>query len=398
MSANTSDDVFIKDFEFLTAIGNTPNELLQKFRAKCSGIENIKQSQMLPGNFPASLGAAVLLDEIEIFDEFRELYDLRYNRNLKYFAKKIRDLYQRNGEFDKIYISFGRGYNEFLSKVGNNNSFVSLGTNEMIYRILSFAGIKTPKEDIIIVKSACSTGIIMLNSAIRMLEQGKNKKILLLGIESSLCWENLIDLVKLGAVSLQEDHRLGCLPFNKNRNGLVKGEAFVGLVLEKFQNQRVRFGEVKLRAGFSNGDGAGLTDGREDGREIIKCLERTLSETEIQNLDAFCVHGTSTILNDRIETKAINSFFKNRKDPILAIALKGYFGHTLDSSGLLETLVCTLLMKNNFVPALLNDFDADSIEKFYFSTEPIDKELNSLCKLSVGFGGINSTIFLEKCL
>jgi hypothetical protein len=387
--------VFIKDGAFLSPIGETSAEALHSLRQGISGIRDIKEFQLVPPSFAVSLGAPIFSASKGHFPEFKSLVTNRYNRALHSFAEKIESLNSLYGPFDSVLISYGRSSTQLLS-YNDNDSFINvLGHNFIPELLLKKAGISIDPTKIIFMKSACSTGIMILNSAVRDLENKQGSRALILGIGNEICAENLLELDKVGALSHEKNPAMGCIPFHQMRSGLVMGEALVAMVLESVSVKELPGNEVFLRAGHATSDGFSLTDGLNDGSQVAACLGKTISDLDLERLDAICVHGTSTLLNDQTEMRALNAFFTKRSSPVPAFGLKPYIGHALDSSGLIETLLTSALMKEKILPPLLKAADEEEIESFYFLPQVVTGAINLVCKLSVGFGGINTAILLE---
>lgn len=242
-------------------------------------------------------------------------------------------------------------------------------------------------------QAACSSGIVALNLAIRNLSRRPGTQALLLGVECELQHERFLAYKKLGALSPEPDPRRACQPFGLERSGLVPGEVLVAMVLESREPVP---GEIVLRPGYAFADAYRLTDGLESGEFLLACLRRTLGDWEPDSLDFVCPHGTATPLNDRVEAAALEKLFAGRDRPVPLVPLKQYTGHCLNSSGLWETALCAELLRNNLLPRHLNPGPAERLQALRLVDSPERSPLRRALKVSIGFGGLNAALLLEK--
>jgi 3-oxoacyl-[acyl-carrier-protein] synthase II len=187
----------------------------------------------------------------------------------------------------------------------------------------------------------------------------------------------------------------GCYPFDRQREGLVLGEAGAVFILETAELALARgariYGEI-LGFGLTN-DAARMyamnVAGTAGDQAIYQCLDRSqLSPNEIDYIHA---HGTSTPLNDRYESQLIGRIFPAG---VAVSSTKGATGHTLGASGAVGVALCLQTIASQILPPCVGltnpEFDLDLV-----TTARSTKVSNVLC-LSFGFGGQNAAIALKK--
>lgn len=355
---------------------------MANLRAGQSGIVDLSQPPPYCGALiqPAVLSAAAPL--------LHPRLSPRYNQALTSFCGRVRQLVQRWGPFQQVFLLCK---SPFYSKF----AFGAFSDQAFLKSLELALGLDSPA---CLLQAACSTGIVALNWAVRELAQGglAGKKTLLVGLETELNPEKFVAFKKLGALSLEKDPTLCCQPFSASRSGLVPGEVMVAMVLEAVDG--VESGDLLLQPGFTNCDASRLTDGLESGDYLWRCLQSTLPSEQLEAIDFLCPHATSTPLNDSLEGKVLSRYFADCPNPPRVVPLKQYLGHTLNSSGLWETVVAAELVRHNFLPALLHAPDLESFAHLRFVTEGLTLPLRRALKLSIGFGGINSALLIEKAL
>ena len=188
-----------------------------------------------------------------------------------------------------------------------------------------------------------------------------------------------------------------CQPFDKNRKGMMVAEGSGILILENLEHALTRnipvYAEI-LGYGLSC-DAQHMTHPSVDG--VKACITTALDQSRIEpgEVDYINAHGTGTLVNDRVESKAINEVFGERDLPVSSI--KSMIGHTMGAASALEAIACTLTVKNGVIPPTIN----------YETPDPecaIDCVPNEARKQVVGialnnsyaFGGNNASLVIKK--
>ncbi|MFM6037338.1 MAG: beta-ketoacyl-ACP synthase [Sphaerospermopsis kisseleviana] len=239
--------------------------------------------------------------------------------------------------------------------------------------------------------AACATGIWAISQAAMLIQSGQCQRAIAGAVEAPITPLTICGFQQMGALA-----KTGAYPFDLHREGLVLGEGGAVFVLESAESAKQRqinpeniYGEI-LGFGLTADAFHGIqpeSEGKSAIAAIKQCLER--SNLTPADIDYIHAHGTATILNDRIESKIIQSLFP----PKVAISsTKGSTGHTLGASGALGVAFSLLSLKHKILPPVVGlqqpEFDLN------FVTTVRNTEIQKLLCLSFGFGGQNAAIAL----
>ena len=190
-------------------------------------------------------------------------------------------------------------------------------------------------------------------------------------------------------------------PFDRNRDGFVLGEGSGMIVLESLEHAKARgariYGEL---VGFgSTADAFRITDTHPEGRGAISCIKMALADAGINldGIDYINAHGTSTSVNDKVETLAVKRVFGEQAYKIPVSSTKSMMGHLIAAAGATEVIFCLLAIRDNVVPPTMNyetpdpDCDLD-----YVPNQARQIECNTCLTNSFGFGGQNISLILKQ--
>lgn len=142
-----------------------------------------------------------------------------------------------------------------------------------------------------------------------------------------------------------------------------------------------------------------LTEPDPDGRALMKAVREALEMAEVhpEEVDYINPHGTSTPLNDRVETKVIKEVFGKKAYDIPISATKSITGHLLGAAGGVEAIAVILTIERGIIHPTLNlDFPDPECDLDYVPHVARKKDVNVGLSISAGFGGVNSTILIKK--
>jgi 3-oxoacyl-[acyl-carrier-protein] synthase II len=206
----------------------------------------------------------------------------------------------------------------------------------------------------------------------------------------------------LTALSTRNDepHRAS-RPFDRDRDGFILGEGAGMVVLEELEHAKARgatiYGEV---AGYgSTADAFRLTDTHEEGRGAIACMRQALADAGIEpeDVDYINAHGTSTSVNDSIETLAIKKTFGDTAYRIPVSSTKSMMGHLIAAAGSVEAIVCLLAIRDNVMPPTVNlDHPGDDCDLDYVPHKAREKPVDVALSNSFGFGGQNISLIIRR--
>ena len=246
------------------------------------------------------------------------------------------------------------------------------------------------------INSACSTSAHCIGHGYELIKQGKNKIIFAGGAEA-IHWTLAAGFDAMKALSSRSNDapELASCPYSKDRDGFVASGGGGIIVLEEYEHAKSRnakiYGEVTGYHANSDGNNMVLPSG--EGAE--RCMIEALKENK-KPVDYINTHGTSTVMGDVIELKAIKNIFNEEIPPISST--KAISGHALGASGVHEIIYSTLMMQNNFICPSANIRSIDEEAKnFPIITEHnYQKNINSFMSNSFGFGGTNACVIVNK--
>jgi len=206
----------------------------------------------------------------------------------------------------------------------------------------------------------------------------------------------------LRAMSTRNDEpQKACRPFDRERDGFVMGEGAGVLIFEELDHARKRgahiYGEV---VGFGmTADAYHLTDPDPDGKALSKAIRDSLrlGGFHPEEIDYINPHGTSTLLNDKVETKVIKDVFGKQAYRIPISSTKSITGHLMGAAGGLEAISVLLAIEKGIIHPTLNYESPDpECDLDYVPNEARKKEVRIGLSISAGFGGVNSAILIRK--
>lgn len=190
-------------------------------------------------------------------------------------------------------------------------------------------------------------------------------------------------------------------PFDKDRDGFVLGEGAGILILEELEHAKKRgahiYGEV---VGYgSTADAYRITDIHPEGRGAIACMKMALQDAGLNTdeIDYINAHGTSTEVNDKVETLAIKQTFGEQSYKIPVSSIKSMMGHLIAAAGSVEAITCLLSIRDGVVPPTINYTTPDpDCDLDYIPNAARERKVRRALSNSFGFGGQNvSLIFSE---
>jgi 3-oxoacyl-[acyl-carrier-protein] synthase II len=252
--------------------------------------------------------------------------------------------------------------------------------------------------------SACSSSADAIGLAYETIKRGDVKAVIAGGAEAAICPIGIAGFVACKALSCRNDSpQTASRPFDATRDGFVIGEGGATLILEELEFARNR-GAVILAeiAGYgASGDAYHITQPLEDGSGAAQAMQAALDKAGWQpaEVDYINAHGTSTPLNDRMETKAIKSVFAEAARKIAISSTKSMTGHLLGGAGALEAAICVLTLQYGIIPPTINLHNPDpECDLDYVPNAARQADVKRVLSNSFGFGGHNSVLALERYL
>lgn len=190
-------------------------------------------------------------------------------------------------------------------------------------------------------------------------------------------------------------------PFDLNRNGFVLGEGAGMLVLEELGHAKSRGATIyaELTGYGSTADAFRITDSHPDGRGAIACIAGALADAGLKPTDVGYInaHGTSTQVNDRVESIAIKSVFGQYAYQIPVSSSKSMLGHLIAAAGAVELITCVMTIRNGTVPPTINyDTPDPECDLDYVPNQARAKKVDHAMSNSFGFGGQNVSLIVSR--
>jgi len=252
-------------------------------------------------------------------------------------------------------------------------------------KIAAFFNFKTEP---IVISNACVSGILAVATAKRLIEAN------LYDDAYVIAGDEFSEFVFSGFSSFQALSDRPCKPYDSARNGLNLGEATVAVYITSDKNLAKK-GDVKIIGDGAINDANHISGPSRTGEGLVRSIESAFKESGIQasQIDYISAHGTATIYNDEMEAIAFNRLgMKN----IPLNSMKGFYGHTLGASGLLETVIGIESARKNRLYVSLGFDEIGVSESVNIIAENQDSDIKYFLKTASGFGGCNTAVIFEK--
>lgn len=271
--------------------------------------------------------------------------------------------------------------------------------NEAAGNISIMLGAKGPNS---CVATACATGSHSIGDAFRIIQHGNADIMVTGGTESCITPMGIGGFCSLKALSCRNnDPEKASRPFDKDRDGFVMAEGAGIVVLEELGHAKKRGANIYAEiVGYGmTGDAHHITAPDPNGESSAKAMEFSLKDAKLNSCDIQYInaHGTSTQLNDKIETKAIKMCFNSQSRKVAISSTKSMTGHMIGAAGGIEFIVCVLAIKHNTIPPTINLDNPDpDCDLDYVPNCARLVQVNAAMSNSLGFGGHNATLVVKR--
>jgi 3-oxoacyl-[acyl-carrier-protein] synthase II len=253
-----------------------------------------------------------------------------------------------------------------------------------------------------VTSSACASAGHAIGLALRTIQWGEADIMLTGGSEAATTELGLAGFCALKAVSSRnDDPKRASRPFDKDRDGFVMGEGSAAIVLEEYEHAKKRGAPIICElVGFGSTDDAfHITAPAENADGPSRAITQALRDGNVapERVGYVNAHGTSTFLNDKIETAAIKRVFGDHAKKLCVSSTKSMVGHLLGASGAIELTAAAMTIKTGNVHPTINyetpdpDCDLD-----YVPNEAREKTVDYAISNSLGFGGHNTCLLVGR--
>ena len=398
----------------VTPLGNDVSTFWEGLVAGRSGAGPITQFD--PSGIEVQIAAEVKdFDPVALFGRKKARRSDRFALfALEAARQAIADAGLQLGEEDRLGVGvlIGTGIGGVLTLLENYDLFQSAGPRRvsalMVPRMMPNAasalvsieyGLYGPN---LALSSACATGAHAIGEAAEMIRRGQAEVMLCGGSEAAVHPLALSALRNMGALSSRNgEPERASRPFDADRDGFVLGEGAGVLVLESLEHARRRGARIycELVGYGATADAFHITAPDESGQGAVWAMERALQDAGLapEEVDYINAHGTSTRLNDRIETQAIRRVFGAHADRLVVSSTKSMVGHLMGAAGAVEAIACVKSLETGWVHPTINYETPDpECDLDYVPNQARRLEPRVVLSNSFGFGGHNGCLVFRR--
>lgn len=255
-----------------------------------------------------------------------------------------------------------------------------------------------------VVVTACASSTDAIGVALDALRAGRADVVISGGTEATIDEFAVGGFMKMRALATQfnDSPEKSSRPFNADRNGFVMGEGAAMLILETEEHAKARGAKIYCElAGYgATSDAYHITAPDPSGAGAVKAIKLALKDAGVEDLttvDYINAHGTSTHLNDVMETKAFKEVFGDEQARKINVSsTKSMTGHLLGATGALEAAVCAMAIDEKFIPPTINYENPDpECDLNYTPNMGVERDIRVAVSTSLGFGGHNGVLVFK---
>ena len=405
--------VVITGIGAITPIGNTSKEMWEGIKAKRCGIDKI--SLFDNTGFKTCLAAEV--KNYDPVNHFEVKETKRLDRCSQFAIIAAREAFRDSGitsentDLENVGVFVGSGIggmktiqDQCDTRVLKSHSRVSPMFIPMAISNMPAGNIAIElgvKGESIATVSACASSTHAIGEAYRTIKHGYEDAVLAGGTEASICEIGIAGFENMKALSSATDKNRASIPFDKERSGFVMGEGAGILVLEELEHAKQRNAHIYAEViGYgATSDAYHITSPAPEGKGGARAMTRAIKDAKLEakDIDYINAHGTSTHLNDSLETAAIKTALGEASKNVMVSSTKGNTGHLLGAAGAIEAIICTKAIEEQIVPPTINYKEKDEeCDLDIVPNELRNEKLNIVMSNSLGFGGHNASVVLKK--
>lgn len=374
--------IYLLEDAIISPLGFSTEENLAAVKNEISGLRFHKNNR-----FPSEGFYAGIIENELLAEEFLKIGEpKKFTKLEQMMLLAVSRVLEKNPDLNlsktALLISTTKGNIDLLTRSSFPENRVYL--SELGNIIKDFFGFQLEP---IVISNACISGGLALAVAKRFIAAGKFDQAMVVG------GDLVSEFVLSGFHSFQAMSPEPCRPFSKNRKGISLGEAAAAVLLSSKKPEYPKI--ISLIGEASANDANHISGPSRTGEGLYKSIQIALREAQISamEIDYLSAHGTATAFNDEMEAIAFN---RSGLENVPMNSFKGYYGHTLGASALLETILTKHSLLNNELYTSLN-FDEIGVSKPLNVIGGFEKkELRFAVKTASGFGGCNLALVLKK--
>jgi 3-oxoacyl-[acyl-carrier-protein] synthase II len=252
------------------------------------------------------------------------------------------------------------------------------------------------------IQTACTSSAQAIGESFRMIRRGTVDRAICGGAECIVSPNHMLMFALLGVLSTRNHAPTrASRPFDSGRDGFVLGEGSAVLTLERMDLAQKRGAPIlcELLGYGTSCDAYRLTDEEPEGRGAIAAMQRALEAAGLtpDDVDYINAHGTSTQMNDRVETLAVKTLLGPRAHRVPVSSIKSMLGHAVSAAGAIEAVACALALRDQVVPPTINLENADpQCDLDYVPNAARHARVDVALSNSFGFGGHNDCLVFRR--
>lgn len=376
-----SREIYIAETNCITPLGfDVESNIIAILRGD-SGIQLHNDISLMPNPFYAS----IISDE-KINSAFAKIStETKYSRLEKMMILALEPIIKNSGiQFNSktaFILSTTKG-NITALKDNTGDSFNNAHLDVLAATISDFFGFTTQP---IVVSNACVSGILAVSVAKRMIQSELYDNVFI------VAGDEVSEFVLSGFNAFQAMSELPCKPYSKNRTGVSLGEATAAVLV----SAEAKKAKIKIIGDSSINDANHISGPSRTGEGLFRSIQNALKEAQIETdkLDYISAHGTATPFNDEMEAIALNRLGLQN---VPINSLKGFYGHTLGASGLLETVIAIESANKNMLFESKGFDEIGVSEAINVIEKNEEADIQYFLKTASGFGGCNTAVVFEK--
>ena len=374
-------EIYITDYNCVTPLGF---DVESNWKALLEGKSGVALHEVID-NHEAFFVSKIDSEKLE--KEFNKHFDNQnFTRLEKMFLLSLKPLVERHQISDEtaFILSTTKGNITLLKNKSTLPEGVYL--SYLAQKLAVFFGFKTKP---IVVSNACVSGVMAISVAKNMIQAGKYKDAFV------IAGDEISEFVISGFNSFQAIGSEPCKPYDRNRNGINLGEATAAAYITSTPsaNEKLKF---KVLGDSAINDANHISGPSRTGDGLFASVQNAMKEAKVsaEQVDFISAHGTATLYNDEMEAIAFNRMDLQN---VPLNSMKGYYGHCLGASGLLESIIAMESALNNTLIPSKNFEEMGVSQDLNIIRENQSAEIKYILKTASGFGGCNAAVVLEKC-
>ena len=272
-------------------------------------------------------------------------------------------------------------------------------TNEAAGNVSILLNAKGPSHTVV---TACASGTDALGVALDLIRAGRADVVIAGGTEATVTEYCIGGFCAMKALSTKRNDtpEKACRPFDADRDGFIMGEGAAILIVESEAHAKARNARayVELAGYGASSDAYHLTAPDPEASGAVRAMQLALQDAGAapEAVDYINAHGTSTPLNDPMETKAVKAVFGDHAYKLKMSSTKSMTGHLLGAAGALEAVICVLAIQNGFYPPTINYETPDpACDLDIVPNTGVHAPVRMAISTSLGFGGHNGVVALR---